>query len=168
MTNALTRPGPVRSMALATLAAIAWTMGVLVYLTDRPPGHALWMPAIDGLAGRHLFGVLGGSLPSFVHPFVFSLLTAAVLPAAKAPRYGACAAWCAVNLAFECGQHASIRMPLALALHRWLDPIGLGAPMANYFLRGTFDVADLVAAVLGALSAALALRFARTGAHHAR
>lgn len=143
--------------ALVVLAGAIWTLGVCVYLTDRAASHTILLPSIDWLAGRHLFGALGGWLPGFVHPFVFSLLTALALPAVPTARYGACVAWCVVNIAFECGQHPQIREPLALMLHRLLDPIGLGRPLANYFLRGTFDVGDVVAAVLGALAAAGAL-----------
>ena len=138
-------------------------LGLLVYLTDRPASHALLMPTMPRLdlwAGRPVFGAMGQWLPSFVHPLAFSLLTAAALPAkstAATPRYGVCAAWCAVNLLFELGQHAAVREPLAAAL---LDLPGRTLParwLASYFLRGTFDVGDLIAAMLGALAAAAVL-----------
>ena len=109
------------------------------------------LPRLDLWAGHPVFGAVGQWLPSFVHPMAFSLLTVATLPAQSAPatpRYGVCAAWCAVNLLFELGQHAAVREPLAAALQ---DLFGRTPPvrwLASYFLRGTFDVGDLLAAVL--------------------
>ena len=153
-------------------------LGMLVYLTDRSASHALLMPTmptmprLDLWAGRPVFGAIGQWLPSFVHPLAFSLLTVAALPAQSTPatpRYGVCAAWCAVNLLFELGQHAAIREPLAAAL---LDLPGRTPPvrwLASYFLHGTFDVGDLIAALLGALAAAVVLHLVQPQPerHHA-
>lgn len=82
-----------------------------------------------------LFGAAGQWLPSFIHVFAFSLFTAAASARRDAPNYGACVGWWAVNVAFECGQHPSL-----------------------HWVRGTFDPADIAAATLGAISAALVLR----------
>ena len=159
-----TSPNPaaprIGAKALLVVAGLVWALGMLVYLTDRPPSQAMLMPAfVDWHRARPLFGVLGGSLPSFVHPFVLALLTATTLRDARS-RYGACAVWCVIDIAFECGQHPLIREPLALAMHTLLDPVRLGQPLASYFLRGTFDPADIVAALLGGFAAAGALRLA--------
>jgi len=137
---------------LVATGLMAMLVGLLVYLTDRDPAHAALIPAVAALAGASLFGALGQWMPSFLHPFAFSLFTAAVLPPRSAWRYRACAAWCAVNLAFECGQH-----PLASArLAEWVQGFGntlAGRMVANYFLLGTFDGGDIVAALLGGLAA---------------
>jgi len=150
-------PGPEsrnRDALLAALACLALAMGVLVYLADREPSHAALIPSVQVLAASHLFGTLGQWLPSFVHPFAFSLLAAAALPPRMARRYGACAAWCAVNVLFEIGQHPQVSAPLAHALQRWFGTTWPTRALANYFLRGTFDVGDILAAMLGALAAA--------------
>ena len=110
-------------------------------------------PSIASLDTGPVFGVLGLWLPSFVHPFAFSLFTAAALPPRPAWRYGACAAWCMVNVAFEMGQHPQVRAPLAEALQASVGPTLLTRPLANYFLRGTFDGGDIVATLVGALAA---------------
>ena len=144
---------------LAAIACLALAVGVLVYLTDRDTSHAVLIPAVGALAGSHLFGALGQWLPSFVHPFAFSLFTAAALPPRSASRYGACAAWCAVNVAFELGQHPRVSARLAEALQGSFAQTALTRPLANYFLRGTFDVGDIVAAVIGAFAAAGVLHF---------
>ena len=146
------RPG-----LLIGAGGLALALGLLVYVADRDPSHAVWIPAVAVLAGSHLFGALGQWLPSFVHPFACSLFTVAVLPGSARPRYGACVAWFAVNAAFELGQHPQLRAPLADAL-RQLGPAPLATPLANYFLHGTFDPGDLLAVALGAGAAAAWLR----------
>jgi hypothetical protein len=129
-------------------------LGMLVYLCDRPASQALLMPQLGFLAGHSWFGIAGQWLPSFVHAFAFGLFSAALL--APRPRwvFGACGFWFAVNAAFEIGQHPQVRGPLAAALQRGFGEGPVVRACQNYFLRGTFDVADLVAAALGALLAA--------------
>ncbi len=131
---------------LVAAAGAALALGVAVYAT-----------------GRVGFGPLGGWLPTWAHTFAFSLLTAAVLPPRSAARYGGCAAWCAVNLAFEIGQHPQVSGPLAQALQAGF---GNAAPvrwLAAYFVHGSFDRADLLAALAGASMAAAALTRAPRG-----
>lgn len=150
-----------RSASLVAVASGALLLGVLVYLIDRSGSSAAMIPRVDALAGRHVFGAIGQWLPSFVHPLAFSLLTAAAQPARAAPRYGVCIAWGAVNVGFEVGQHAAIREHLAGALY---DVLGRTPPvrwLASYFLHGTFDVGDMLAACLGALAAAAVLYLVR-------
>ena len=149
------------SLAAGGVAALA--VGLLVYLCDRGASSTALLPASWALAGGPMFGALGAWLPSFVHPLAFSLFTAALLPPRAAPAYGVCAGWCAVNLAFEVGQHPSVSGALG---HGVQDAFGNGpmsTALARYFVRGTFDVADAVAAVLGSLAAAAVMRL-----NHAR
>ena len=139
---------------LVAAGCLALAAGFLVYLTDRGAAHAMHVTGVAALAGNKLFGTLGQWLPSFVHPFAFSLFTAAALPSRSRWRYGACASWCAVNLAFELGQHPQLSARLTDALQVAFGPISLTQPLASYFLRGTFDGGDMAAAMLGALAAA--------------
>lgn len=143
---------------LAATGSLALALGLLVYLTGREASHALLIPGVAVLAGSGWFGVLGHWLPSLVHPFAFSLFTAASLPSLSSWRYGACFAWSAVNVAFEVGQHADVSARLAEVLHSSLGQTALTRTLANYFVRGTFDGGDIVAAVIGALAAAGVLR----------
>ena len=136
---------------------MALAIGVLLYLTDRSSARALLIPAVQGLAGLHLFGDGGQWLPSFIHTFSFSLFTAAALGCSVKPRHGACACWCFINLAFECGQHTQLKVFWADAPQGGWTATPWGQPLAQYFLRGTFDVADVAAAVAGALAAAAVL-----------
>lgn len=145
------------SAILDTGACIALLFGLLIYLTDRPSSHSMLVPAALSLGTGALFAAIGQWLPSFIHPFAFSLLTAAHVSSATRPAYGACAAWWAVNVAFELGQHPGIA---PLVIDRL--PTGFGAgwltqPVSTFLRRGTFDPGDLIAATSGVLAAALVL-----------
>lgn len=146
-----------RAASLAVLGGLVLTIGILVYLADRPASQAMPLPAWPRPGGGPWFGALGQWLPSFIHPFAFSLLTAAALAPSARPRNGACAAWCAVNAAFELGQHPAVAAWLDAALRQSVLPPALGRPLAAYFLRGRFDLGDLVAVLLGGLAAAAVL-----------
>lgn len=161
---------PTRHSAMATLLATmgvaALALGLLVYLTERSPPYAALVPTVPALAGRHLFGVLGQWLPSFAHTLAFSLFSAAALGPRAMPRYEVCFFWCAVNIAFELGQHPRLSQQLS----HWLQ-IGFGdspvvRSIASYFVRGTFDFGDIAAAALGALAAAAILRLMANHSEH--
>jgi len=145
------------STALVGLGLLVLLVGVLPYLTDRSASRMLLIPAVQGLASVNLFGMVGQWLPSFAHTLGFSLLTAAALGLGAAPRHGACAAWCLINAAFEFGQHLHFKAQLADAVQGGWGSAPWARPLAQYFLRGTFDWADMAAAVAGALAAAAVL-----------
>jgi len=144
---------------IAALGCLALAAGMLVYLTDRDPSRTALIPAIPVLARLGLFGGLGAWLPSFAHPFAFSLFTAAVQPARRSPAYRACAMWWAINVAFEIAQAPNVSAEVADVLPRFLGHTWLTNTLSDYLLRGTFTVADLVAATAGAAAAAAVLRF---------
>ena len=145
-------------------------VGLLVYVTDRGSAHGMLLPAMSGPVGHPLFGALGQWLPSFVHPFAFSLLSAAAARPKPALSYTGCLAWCAVNLAFEVGQHRQISDHVATALHDAFGNATMVRPVSGYFTRGTFDVGDAAAVILGSLAAAAMLRWLHQGqgVRHAR
>lgn len=138
-------------------AGIALALGLLVYATERDAAHVALMPAAVALSVGPLFGALGQWLPSFVHPFAFSLLWAATRPAGAPPAYSACVGWWAVDVAFEIAQHRSLNAPLS-GLVRDIFGDGYATQLiAGYFQHGTFDSGDIVAASAGAMAAALLL-----------
>jgi hypothetical protein len=148
------RIAPVIFVAGGSLAIV---VGLLVYATDRAASHAAVIPALALVGTGSLFGASGQWLPSFVHPFAFSLFTAAAHPSRMAPAYWACAAWWVVNVVFEVAQLPGINLRIATGLQDGFGPTWLTRPLANYVLRGTFDVGDLMAATAGALVAASVL-----------
>jgi hypothetical protein len=148
----------VRADTLCVLLGIAaFALGALVYVTDRPAHSAVLIPNFAWTSGLHVFGSVGQWLPSFVHPLAFSLFTAAASPARAAPRYGVCAAWGLVNLVFEIGQHAALKTQLVMGMQDVFGSAPFTPWLGHYFLRGTFDVADMTAVFCGALTAAALL-----------
>ena len=147
-------PGRTVPAAQLGLAALALAIGLLLYLLDRPAGHAALIPAAWSLAGGGaVFGAAAAWLPSFLHPFAFSLLTAATLPRSTAAAAGSCALWWGIGLGFEILQHPALALPVAAALH--------GVPglqtLARFGLQGRFDLADIAALSAGACAAATLL-----------
>lgn len=139
------------------IGATALVIGALIYVTDRDPSRAVWMPAFAAWPGPAWFGGAGGWLPSFVHPLSFSLMCAAVSRPRARPAYAICAFWGLLNAVFECGQHPLVAMSIAA----WLTNVAGGfAParvLGQYFVRGTFDLGDLIACIAGAIVAAALL-----------
>lgn len=155
-----------QTFGLVLLAVAALAMGLAVYVLGRAPGSAMawpeaWSvglvadtPAAGG-AG-HWLGVVGGSLPSFVHAFAFAVLSALLLPRTRFWAAGACAAWAVIDTVFEALQHPVLSAPAA----RWLQDLDLVTALqwcadktARYLASGSFDPFDVLAGLLGALAA---------------
>lgn len=158
-----------RHCALLPLAVglLALALGGLVYVADRDPVQHMLRLAGDTTPHGTLFGAAGGSLPSFAHALAFSLIAASFPTPVAGPRYGACAFWCVVNLAFELGQHPMLSHPLSVALRDASDALpaarsGFEA-LSVYFLRGTFDAGDIAATFAGAAAAACLLWWNQPG-----
>ena len=150
---ALAAPGK-RAAILASVGAVAMALGLLVYLADRDLSRSALIPAAAALSAGPLIGTLGQWLPSFVHPFAFSLFTAAAARAGTQPAYRACAGWWIVNVAFEAGQHPRASAPLASFVEALFGQGRVARGLSGYFVHGTFDLGDIVAATSGALAAA--------------
>ncbi len=145
--------------AVLATAGLALLLGAAIYLVDRPAGSAWLVPSAWQAAkpGRG-FGAVGQWLPSLVHAFAFSVLTAWLLPRRAGCAAAACLGWALVDSLAEIGQHSAVSAPLAAALAAAFDSAPLAARLARYFTQGTFDPADLAAALAGSALAYLALR----------
>jgi len=147
----------------AAVGGLALVLGGLVYALDRGGWPSAQLAGLAGLAGATAapwFGSVGGWLPSLVHPFAFSLFTAALRTSGAPPATLACAAWGLVNVLFELGQHPRVGPVLAAHLESAFGAAGGARALAHFFARGRFDPADLAAAVAGAAAAAVWLRVA--------
>lgn len=132
-------------------ATLALLTGVLIYVTARPAGSVYLLPSsVTMLARRSLFGTADAFLPSFLHVLAFTLLTVAILrPRSRGGIAAVAGAWCATNVLFEIGQHTLIARLIAASLPAWFGHVALLENVGPYFLRGTFDYADIAAAVAG-------------------
>lgn len=131
-------------------------LGVLVYLIDRDPSRIYFLYII-GLnktfygSFPNFFGPFGSSLPSFIHVFSFSLLTAAFMKRGKKGCFIICISWLLIDTAFELGQKFHT---IALTIiPDWFSGIPLLENTKNYFQYGTFDILDLTAIMLGGVAA---------------
>jgi hypothetical protein len=158
-----------RTLLLAGTGGAALWLGLLVYLVDRSPSHAQFIPDLGVRVGHHVFGALGQWLPSAMHALAFSLFTAAAMKPGPAARLGACTFWGVVNAAFEIGQHPAFSPLWAAELQGGAGDGVVTRSILNYLLRGTFDPGDVCAALLGALAAGAFLHFVDhcKGPHHA-
>lgn len=136
-----------RLQALAGLLALA--AGTLVYVVDRPSEATAFLGAINLSAMLPpLYGPLGASLPTFAHALAFSLLTAACLGGQRLAGLAGCCAWLVIDTGFELGQLPAIAAHIPATV-----PAGF-APVRDYFVRGTFDPADLISIFIGTCVAA--------------
>jgi len=142
-----------RATVLQVLAAVAaLALGAAFYTAGRPAEHVYlltWAPQL--FSTTQSFGGFGGFLPSFLHVFAFTLLTSAVLlPRTARASVAIAAAWCVTDSLFELGQHSAIAPFIAASLPAWFNGVPLLENTGPYFLRGTFDPADLAATIAGA------------------
>jgi len=138
------------------IGAAGLSLGTLVYLIDRPPEatYFIYFSKINiSLYNTfpNVFGVLGNSLPDFLHVFSFILITAGLLSCQKRCCLIVCITWFSVDFLFEIFQKYNA-LPLEI-IPNWFKAIPFLENTENYFSQGTFDIADLIAIVLGTVIA---------------
>jgi hypothetical protein len=143
---------------LIGLAALL--VGSLVYLVDRPPDQTYFVynSSIDiSLYNTlpNLFGIIGNSLPTFIHVFSLILITAGLISFQKKGYRIICLSWFLVDCAFELGQKYK-SLPLKI-IPDWFEGILFLENTRNYFIRGTFDPIDLAVIAFGTVIAYLVL-----------
>lgn len=133
----------------------ALLLGTLIYLTDRSPDQTYFVYKSPVKISLHdtlpnLFGIIGNSLPSFVHVFSFILITAGIISSEKKGYIFVCASWFLIDFIFELGQrYNSLVLKI---IPDWFSGILFLENTKSYFSRGTFDVIDLVAVLIGSIT----------------
>ena len=142
---------------LLAMAVMALCIGVLVYAFDRQANHVYFLPAWLSAYNGHggLFGLLGNYLPTFIHVYVFILLTVVVAGLSESRVLLACFSWFAIDSLFEIAQLEPIARWLAGHVPTWFNGIPFLENTSSYFLHGTFDVLDLLSIAAGTLAARL-------------
>jgi hypothetical protein len=138
--------------------------GVLFYFLFRPQGVAyvserLRLDLI--LRPYSLAAPLWGSFPDFIHPLAFSMIGMGVLSLSRRWRLLVCSSILLLNLFFEIGQKYK-NMALGI-VPKWLDGIPVLENVNSYFLRGTFDLQDVLAMCLGSSIAFVVSELATSG-----
>jgi hypothetical protein len=130
-------------------------LGTSIYLTDRSPDQIYFVYKSPIEISLHnsfpnLFGIIGNSLPSFVHVLSFILITAGILSSKKKGSLFVCASWFLIDVIFELGQkYYSLVLKI---IPDWFSGIPFFENTKSYFSRGTFDAMDLVAVLIGSLT----------------
>jgi hypothetical protein len=143
-----------RLQVLIGLASLVF--GTLVYLFYRPPDQTYFI-YISGLnissynTLPNIFGIVGGSLPSFIHVLSFILITAGFLFCQKRGCVIICLSWFLIACAFEVGQ--GFKPWPSEIFPDWFEGIVFLENSREYFARGTFDFMDLFAIALGTVTA---------------
>jgi len=153
-----------RSTVLQGAAAIgALAVGVLVYLLDRQPTSIYFIPDWITLANNlnPIFGEIGNYLPTFIHVFVFILLTAIIVAPSPAWIIPLCVAWFAVDSLFELAQITPIDQWIAGNVPDWFTGIPFLENTSAYFIAGTFDFLDLLSIAAGTVAAYLTIRISQ-------
>ena len=123
----------------------ALIFGVLVYLVNRPPDQ-IYFIYVSGLnislynTLPNIFGLIGNSVPAFIHVFSFILITAGFLSCQKRGCLIICLSWLLVDSAFELGQNFNTWS--ASIIPDWFEWIPFLENTKSYFIHGTFDFTD--------------------------
>jgi len=151
----------VRGKRILVIAISAFCLGVLVYVFDRSSEYIYFLP--DGLSLNHqtgrIFGSIGNYLPTFVHVYVFILLTAIVVIPAGRKLIPVCLAWLTLDSLFEVAQFNPIAQWIGSHIPTWFEGVPFLENTADYFLMGTFDVFDLISIATGTVAAYLTVSF---------
>jgi hypothetical protein len=130
--------------------------GGAIYFIDRPPNQTgvftllpIWLSGYGALP--RLPSPVGSSLPTFVHALSFAMITAS-LCRPRAPSYAAiCLVWLCIDVTFEIGQGPGRWITHMIPMS--LDGVPFLGYVRRYFMLGTFDPLDLLAAFLGSATA---------------
>ena len=152
MKENLKAPGRRINRLQILIGVIGLVVGSLIYLIDRPPDQTYFVyssPINITLSNTipNLFGLIGNSLPEFIHVFSFILITAGLIFCQKRGYLIICFGWFLIDCAFELCQRFNA-WPSKI-IPDWFAGIPFLENTENYFLQGNFDFIDLAAIALG-------------------
>jgi hypothetical protein len=135
-------------------------LGIADYLFCRPAWQFTLLPdfLFLQLSPNDMVGLIGGSLPSFLHVFGFSALSAGIIASSKKAYIVVCGLWAMTNIFFE-----MLQSDIFIALNEYnlydkqFDPSVLEW-LQNYSSNTVFDYFDVLAILLGAICAYWILR----------
>lgn len=144
-----------RQGRLFIFAIGALGIGVLVYVFDRQPEFVYFLPAWLSLNNitSGIFGDIGYYLPTFIHVYVFILLTVIIAVPSIAKLVPVCLAWFTFDALFEFAQIDTIAQWVAAHTPAWFIGIPFLENTSNYFLLGTYDPIDLLSITAGTIAA---------------
>ena len=134
----------------------ALLLGLMFYLSV-PAGHSLYIQGLFSfmepplLDLPRLLGPFRGAFPEFIHPFAFSLIGIGLAAHTRRGRILICMVFGGINLLFELAQY--FRGAVLGLRQNTFEGVPILENSWNYCQKGTFSQFDLIAIVLGAVSA---------------
>ena len=141
-------------------------LGTLFYFFFRSAEHTYFLRffGLNPYRIEYLPKILvsiGNSLPTFIHVFAFSLLSAGLIATQKRGYALVCLAWFIIDVLFEIAQvYGKVIIP---AIPEWFSNFLFLENTKNYFLHGRFDYLDLFSISFGSLAAYFFLVFTIQG-----
>lgn len=157
------------SLALFLAGCAVLISGVLFYILARPQGIAYVSERLKlGLfpPSHNVAASVWGSFPEFAHPLAFSLIGMGLISLSLQSRVFVCSNILLLNLLFEIGQ--KYKYVTVTFVPNWLDGVPVLENVRSYFLKGTFDPQDVLAACLGSFAAFIISELAIKGLHRRR
>ena len=137
------------------LGWISLVCGVGFYAIARPRSSTYffgkWLPMASFSRPVKFPEPFQGSFPDFVHPFAFCLIGIGLLSLERGTRLRICTVFLLIDLFFKIG--LNYKDALVSLIPPWFTGVPLLENVGPFFLRGTFDVNDVLAMVLGAAMA---------------
>ncbi|MBW1919236.1 MAG: hypothetical protein JRI81_03305 [Deltaproteobacteria bacterium] len=138
------------------IGVLALCLGAFVYLISRPPEKTYFIYASKLRISLyhvfpHVFGVIGNSLPDFLHVFSFILITAGLVSKRKIEYLVVSLSWFLIEIAFEVFQKFN-RIALKI-IPEWFNKVPVLENAGPFFKGGTFDLQDVVAVAVGTVAA---------------
>ena len=137
------------------IGSLFLSLGLAVYLFSRPAWQFLLLP--DFLFVQWLpinaMGQFGDSLPSFLHVFGFSVLSAGIIAMNKKAYLLICSLWALINISFEILQSDFFLQLNQLTFFTATFGDSALFWLQNYSSNAVFDYYDILAILLGAISA---------------
>jgi hypothetical protein len=142
------------TVRLFLVAISVCVIGLLVYVFDRQPETVYFLPEwlSHQDASDRIFGGVGAWLPTFVHVYVFILLTVAVAPT-TIKLVPVCLGWFVLECLFEFGQVGPVGEWIYIHTYDLFKGIPILENTGYYFQKGSFDVMDLFAIAAGTIAA---------------
>jgi hypothetical protein len=128
-------------------------IGLWVYLVDRNSMYFLekWQFTFYDY---NVFGYLGNHLPTFIHTLSFCLITAGMLNCQKQCYPIIAISWFLFDTFFESLQKYKTIISL---IPDWFETIPFLENTKSYFIKGTFDIFDVLSIAIGAILGFLVL-----------
>lgn len=150
---------PVNSRQLI-IGLCALIVGVLFYCFFRPAEQTYFLKFLNyNIPEKRFipseFVVFWSCVPTFIHVFAFTLITASISAREKSGYATVCLLWFLIDIIFEFGQGFSSN--IIPVIPDWFSKIIFLENTKNYFLYGRFDSLDVLSISLGSIAAYILL-----------